>query len=123
MPVMPMVKMAVVVIKSALGGSACKMYPKRKATFYPATRGRLEFDPALCILCTLCAKKCMGGALEVKREGKTWRIDHLKCISCGLCVEVCPRKALTLRNEYIPPTAGGVTELHHVEPPQPVKTG
>lgn len=116
MPLMPIAKMARVVTKSLLGGSACKMYPKREPVFYDNTRGQLEIDTSGCVLCGLCAKKCPGDAIEVDREKKTWQIDLMKCINCGVCVDSCPKKCLKLLNAYTPPTTGETKRLFHVEP-------
>ncbi len=115
MPVLPIAKMAKTVMRSLFGGSACKMYPVRPPVFYAGTRGPVEIDTSLCILCGLCAKKCPGEALAVDREKKTWVIDRLKCIVCGLCVEYCPKDCLALRKEYSPPTTGESKELFNIE--------
>ncbi|MBP5154082.1 MAG: 4Fe-4S binding protein [Lachnospiraceae bacterium] len=49
-----------------------------------------------CIYCTLCAKRCPMGCLEVDRAAKTWTIDRDSCILCGRCVAACPKQALSL---------------------------
>lgn len=53
-------------------------------------------DPAKCIYCTLCAKKCPAGALAVDRAAKTWTLDEDKCIACGTCHDICPKKAIVM---------------------------
>ena len=58
--------------------------------------GRPVQDPAKCIYCTICAKKCPVGALEVDRTAKTWKLDEDLCIGCGNCYEVCPKKAIVI---------------------------
>lgn len=116
MPLLPIVKMTKTVIKSLLGGSACKMYPARKPAFFGGTRGPVEIDPSNCVLCGLCAKKCPAGAIAVDREGKTWEIDRLKCIVCGLCADSCPKKCLVLRNDYTPPVTGETKDVFRIAP-------
>lgn len=54
-------------------------------------------DKDLCVYCTLCAKKCPQGAIEVNREEKTWKLDKDSCVSCGTCVDSCPKKAISMK--------------------------
>ena len=53
-------------------------------------------DPAKCVYCTLCAKKCPAGALTVDRANKTWTLDEDKCVACGTCHDVCPKKCIIM---------------------------
>lgn len=82
------------VVGSLFRRTACALYPLRPAALHPAARGRIVCDPALCVLCSLCAKRCIAGAIAVDRPGRTWTIDRMRCISCLLCVEACPKGAL-----------------------------
>ena len=50
-----------------------------------------------CVYCTLCAKKCPVGAIEVDRANKSWTIKHEDCIKCGACIDGCPKKALSMK--------------------------
>ena len=50
-----------------------------------------------CVYCTLCAKKCPVGAIEVDRANKSWTIKHEDCIKCGACITGCPKKALSMK--------------------------
>ena len=65
-----------------------------KAELKPRDDGRPVQDPDKCVYCTLCAKKCPAGALEVDRAEKTWKLDEDVCIGCGTCATVCPKKAI-----------------------------
>ena len=103
------------------GKTACKMYPKRPATFFETTRGHISFDPSTCILCTLCAKNCPTGALTVDREKHFWRIDRLRCILCGECVERCPKNSITMEKTYAAPMDDQAVETIPVTPPPPKK--
>ena len=62
----------------------------------PRDDGRPVQDPSKCIYCTICARKCPAGALEVDRTAKTWKLDEDLCIGCGNCYEVCPKKAILI---------------------------
>ena len=46
--------------------------------------------------CGICAKKCPGGALEVDRAAKTWKLDEEKCLACGACADACPKKCIAI---------------------------
>lgn len=59
--------------------------------------GKPENDPAKCVYCTLCAKKCPQGAITVDRAAKSWQLDPDKCVGCGICAASCPKKCLTLK--------------------------
>ena len=51
-------------------------------------------DRDKCIYCGVCAKICPGGAIEVDRAEKTWKIDRDKCVGCMACAEKCPKQAI-----------------------------
>ena len=62
----------------------------------PRGDGKPVSDPALCVYCGICAKKCPGGALEVDRAAKTWKLDEEKCLACGACADACPKKCIAI---------------------------
>ena len=62
----------------------------------PRGDGKPANDPDLCVYCTLCAKKCPGGALTVDRAAKTWTLDEDKCIACGACADNCPKGCIVI---------------------------
>ncbi|MBR4549827.1 MAG: 4Fe-4S binding protein [Oscillospiraceae bacterium] len=62
----------------------------------PRDDGKPVQDPAKCVYCTLCAKKCPAGALTVDRAAKTWVLDEDICVGCGTCAEACPKKAILI---------------------------
>jgi len=100
---LPPIAMFKTAFRYLFGKTACKMYPKRPATFFEATRGQISFDPSTCILCSLCAKNCPTEALTVNREENYWRINRLRCILCGECVQRCPKNSITMENAYAAP--------------------
>ncbi|MGI5902007.1 MAG: 4Fe-4S dicluster domain-containing protein [Desulfitobacteriia bacterium] len=91
------------ILKSLFSKPATAMYPAIPNEFYPRTRGAIENDVQLCTFCTLCAKRCPAGALEVDRKAKKWEIDRTRCIMCNYCVHVCPRKSLSAQRHYTLP--------------------
>lgn len=56
-----------------------------------AIRHSVTLDPALCIGCTNCIKKCPTEAIRV-RKGRA-RIMEARCIDCGECIRTCPQGA------------------------------
>ena len=62
----------------------------------PRDDGKPVNDPAKCVYCTLCARKCPAGALTVDRAAKTWTLDEDKCVACGTCAEACPKNCIIL---------------------------
>lgn len=62
----------------------------------PRDDGKPVCDSSKCVFCTLCAKKCPQGALEVDRANKTWKCNYDECIACGACAAACPKKAIEL---------------------------
>ncbi len=90
------------VTKNLLTGPATLMYPKRKRTYTPITRGRVEVDINKCIFCGMCSRRCPTDAIKVTKDCKEWQIDRLKCCTCNLCVEICPVKCLSMENQYSP---------------------
>jgi len=109
------------VARSLITGSACKMYPAREPVLFERTRGCIEMASAKCILCSLCAKRCPTGAIEVNKEKNFWRIDRFKCILCGNCIEGCKSEALRMANHYAGPTIAKQGESHDVVPPKDKK--
>ena len=67
-----------------------------KLSVQPRGDGKPVSDPALCVYCGICAKKCPGGALEVDRAAKTWKLDEEKCLACGACADACPKKCIAI---------------------------
>jgi formate hydrogenlyase subunit 6/NADH:ubiquinone oxidoreductase subunit I len=93
-------KMAKTVINSLFSRPATLMYPARPAKRTAVTRGHIVIDPANCITCRSCQRKCPTGAICVEVKEKTWQIDRLRCVICNSCVDVCPTKCLSMDPVY-----------------------
>ena len=74
--------------KPAEAAPACAVAPRED--------GKPVSDPSRCVYCTLCAKKCPAGAIEVDRANKTWKLDDEKCVGCGTCADACPKKCIIM---------------------------
>ena len=92
--------MAKTVINSLFSRPATLMYPARPAKRTAVTRGHIIIDPANCITCRSCQRKCPTGAICVEVKEKTWQIDRLRCVICNSCVDVCPTKCLSMDPAY-----------------------
>jgi ech hydrogenase subunit F len=92
--------MAKTVINSLFSRPATLMYPARPAKRTAVTRGHIVIDPANCITCRSCQRKCPTGAICVEVKEKTWQIDRLRCVICNSCVDVCPTKCLSMDPAY-----------------------
>jgi len=55
---------------------------------------RYEIDPARCVGCTLCGRKCPAACISGARK-EVHVIDQARCIKCGQCFDVCRFKAVT----------------------------
>lgn len=100
---MKILKFSGTVLKNLFSKPATTLYPAAPAHFEERTRGHVQIDIGSCIFCGLCSRKCPTGAIEVKKEGKSWAIERFNCIQCGACVDCCPKKCLAMKNEYTEP--------------------
>ncbi len=97
--------------KSLFRKPATKMHPVVEKEWKEITRGHVDIDKDLCILCGMCMRKCPADAIAVKKADSTWEIQRMQCIQCGSCVEVCPKKCLTMKPEYTTPGTEKVVDL------------
>ena len=80
-----------------------KQYPE-------GTRGHVENDMDLCILCGLCSIKCPTHAITVDKNEKTWSIRPMSCIQCRCCVDNCPKKSLSMGLRFQEPGSEKLTK-------------
>lgn len=59
-------------------------------------------DYQKCIGCSLCAKLCPEGCIEMIKihNANKPRTDYDYCKGCALCASECPVKAITMEKEY-----------------------
>lgn len=90
--------------------------PKTRRTEkeYPVgTRGHVENDMDVCVLCGLCSIKCPTHAITVDKAAKTWSIRPMSCIQCRCCVDNCPKKCLSMELRFQEPGSEKVTHTFH----------
>ena len=109
-------------IRTVLSRPATILYPVQAAKKTGLTRGHVTIDPARCISCGTCQRKCPSQAIVISKEAKTWQIDRFRCVVCNSCVDTCPVKCLFMDTQYTAPaTAKGVevVAITYVKPSKP----
>ena len=87
-------------------------YPYEEPQHPEAMKGRIGYDPADCIYCSICQKRCPTNAITVDKEAKTWTIDHFDCIQCSSCVRECPKNCLRMEPVLVHPAKEKSTETY-----------
>ena len=107
------------VLKSLFSRPSTLMYPAKPAKKTENTRGHVTINPAGCITCRTCQRKCPTQAIVVDVKEKTWQIDNMRCVVCAVCVDTCPTKCLKMETQYRPAmTARGGVEKFIVAGPK-----
>lgn len=61
-------------------------------------------DYNICIGCSLCAKICPEGCIEMKETAPESKLkpttDYDYCKGCGLCARECPVQAIKMVKDY-----------------------
>lgn len=104
--------MALVSFKNTiLKNLVSKPKTRRVEKEYPTgTRGHVENDMDVCVLCGLCSIKCPTHAISVDKAEKTWSIRPMSCIQCRCCVDNCPKKCLSMGTRFQEPGEEKVTK-------------
>lgn len=108
-------------LRTVLHRPATILYPVEAAKKTLLTRGHVTLDPAKCISCGTCQRKCPAQAILLKKEEKTWQIDRLRCIVCNSCVDTCPVKCLFMETQYTAPVVQREVEIITITYVKPVK--
>lgn len=97
-------------VKDALKGlfqsPVTDKYPVKKVETPEKYRGKIKFNPDVCIGCGICIRVCSPQAITktVKpvEDGQeiTMNFNLGSCTFCNLCADFCPRKAIELTGEY-----------------------
>lgn len=91
------------VLGSVFKKPATMRYPCPRSGMPKGFRGRLKFNPEMCIGCKLCMKDCPSDAITIRKIGEKQfeaEIDLGKCIYCAQCVDSCPKKALEYTDQF-----------------------
>lgn len=58
----------------------------------------------ICVGCSLCAKICPEGCIEMKEMAPGSKLKPITkynyCKGCGLCAQECPVKAIKMEKDY-----------------------
>ncbi len=90
-------------LKNLVNAPATEKYPDGPPTYKDVTRGHVENDMDLCVLCGVCQMRCPTKAITVDKKAQTWSIRPFSCIQCRRCVDNCPKKSLSIAKEYTEP--------------------
>lgn len=99
-------------LKNLVSAPATRMYPQTPREYPERTRGHVEVNMDVCVLCGLCSKKCPADAIHVDRAAGTWAIERFGCIQCNSCVESCPKKCITMCQTYSQPGPKKTTDTY-----------
>lgn len=91
-------------LKNLFSKPATTQYPFKPKEYPEKSRGHVEINIDDCIMCGICPRKCMSGAIKVDRNTKTWSIERMGCVQCQACVNACPKKCLTMAAGYTAPS-------------------
>jgi formate hydrogenlyase subunit 6/NADH:ubiquinone oxidoreductase subunit I len=76
-------------------------YPYEKLEMADKVRGKLKFNPQVCIGCKMCERDCPSGAIKITKTGEKQfeaEVNLGKCIYCGQCADSCLKKAIEFTN-------------------------
>ena len=100
---MSLINFNTTVLKNLFSKPATRKYPFEPKVYPERTRGHVQNDMDVCILCGLCSIKCPTHAITVDKAEKTWNIRPMSCIQCRCCVDSCPKKSLSMGTRFQEP--------------------
>lgn len=99
-------------LKNLFSKPATEKYPAAPRQYPERSRGHIEINIDDCIMCGICSRKCMSGAITVDRANKTWSIERMGCVQCSACVNACPKKCLSMVPGYTAPSAEKIVDSY-----------
>ena len=109
-------KLGKMTLRSLVKKPETVMYPLEHRHAPEGLKGHVDNDMDACILCSICAKRCPCGAIEVSKHEGTWTIDYFRCVQCGTCVRDCPKGSLTMLPEFSSPAVA--MDVHVLHTPE-----
>jgi formate hydrogenlyase subunit 6/NADH:ubiquinone oxidoreductase subunit I len=92
----PKIRELLEAIRALIKGPYTSRFPRQASPAAPRFRGKIEFDPATCILCGACVEVCPVKAraqVDDRRRRKRREIHYQeRCVYCGQCVQYCTTK-------------------------------
>ena len=107
---MSLINFNTTVLKNLFTKPATRKYPFEPKVYPERTRGHVQNDMDVCVLCGLCSIKCPTHAITVDKAEKTWSIRPMSCIQCRCCVDNCPKKCLSMDTHFTEPGSEKVTK-------------
>ncbi len=105
-------------LKNLISKPATADYPAVARQYPERSRGHIEINIDDCIMCGICSRKCMSGAITVDRTNKTWTIERMGCVQCSACVNACPKKCLSMHPGYSSPSTEKTVDTYSKPVPE-----
>jgi formate hydrogenlyase subunit 6/NADH:ubiquinone oxidoreductase subunit I len=93
-------------IKNVFQSPVTNKYPHVKPEVPKDYRGKLKFNPDLCVGCGMCMRVCSPSSItkDVKNiedaQEITLNFDMTSCTFCKMCADFCAKKAIDFTQEY-----------------------
>lgn len=105
-------------LKNLFSKPATTNYPAVPREYPERSRGHVEINIDDCIMCGICSRKCMSGAITIDRTNKTWSIERMGCVQCSACVNACPKKCLSIVPGYTAPSTEKTVDTYNQPIPE-----
>lgn len=93
-------------IKNLFSKPSTVKFPKTEVCAKTGYRGKIDYNPELCVNCGMCLKVCSPEAISRTSasvsggENITYEFDLTSCTFCGMCQDFCSTKAIRLTEDY-----------------------
>jgi len=96
-------------IRNLFTKPATEKFPLAEApAAQPHYRGRIAYDPSVCVNCGMCQKVCAPQAIsrDIRPlpngdQEITLTFDLTSCTFCGTCADFCAKHAIQLTDDYM----------------------